>query len=87
MALLPPRPRRALRAAIAELRGLAASIGPRPRVSEEKAALHTCRVRLPMDRAQRELGYRPVVDFATASRHAVSWLAFAGYPVEASAEG
>ena len=39
-----------------------------------------------MDRAQRELGYRPVVDFATASRHAVSWLAFAGYPVESSAK-
>jgi nucleoside-diphosphate-sugar epimerase len=84
--LLPSRPRRALRAAITELRGARRASGGEIRVSEEKAALHTCRVRLPIDRAQRELGYRPVVDFATACRHAVSWLAFAGYPVEWSAE-
>ena len=83
--LLPPRPRRALRAAIAELRGSQASIGPTARRFPRRRPRCTlCRVRLPMDRAQRELGYRPVVDFATASRHAISWLAFAGYPVEPS---
>jgi len=78
---LPPRPRRALRAAISELRGPKRMSNPGQTVSEERALLHTCRVRLPMEWARRELGYEPIVDFPTASRHAVSWLAFAGYPV------
>ena len=84
VASFSPRPRRALRAALAEFRGSRRPASVEPQVSEEKAALHLCGVRLPMDRAQRELGYNPVVDFATASRHAISWLAFAGYPVGAS---
>lgn len=84
---IPARPRRALLAARAAWRGRgpATAGGPRsttrPPVSQEKADLHLCAVRLPMDKARRELGYAPIVDFATACRHALTWLAFAGYPV------
>lgn len=84
-ALLPPRPRRALRAARAAWRAPATPAAPpgvpQPLVSQEKADLHLCAVRLPMDKARRELGYAPIVDFETACRHALAWLAFAGYPV------
>jgi nucleoside-diphosphate-sugar epimerase len=81
-ALLPRRGRRALKAALAELRSERAA-APRPGavVSEERVALHTCQVRLPTEKARRELGYRPTVNFEAACRHAVAWLAFAGYPV------
>jgi nucleoside-diphosphate-sugar epimerase len=87
IALLPGRPRRALRAALAELRGKSRSAAHGPQVSQEKAALHLCSVRLPMDKAVRDLHYRPIVDFDTACRQAIAWLAFAGYPVRAPAEG
>ncbi|MFK7943546.1 MAG: NAD-dependent epimerase/dehydratase family protein [Paracoccaceae bacterium] len=84
--LLPARPRRSLRAAYATWRApsLPGKLQgqKKPRVSEEKAALHLCRVRLPMDKARRDLGYEPIVDFESACRHAVSWLAFAGYPLQ-----
>ena len=60
---------------------------PQPLVSQEKADLHLCAVRLPMDKARSELGYAPIVDFETACRHALAWLAFAGYPVEDGAGG
>ena len=83
---LPRRARRALRAALRELRG-----GDPPAfargalLTEERIALHTCGFRLPIDKARRELGYVPVVDFEAACRQTVAWLAFAGYPVRGGA--
>jgi nucleoside-diphosphate-sugar epimerase len=86
IALMPRRSRRALKAAITELRRSEAAPDRDLRISEEKAALHTCRVRLPMEKARRELGYHPIVDFSAACRSAVHWLAFAGYPIGLSAK-
>jgi 2-alkyl-3-oxoalkanoate reductase len=91
---LPIGIRRAWRAALAELRPASPTRGqtlvaPGPRgitVSHEKHALHTCATRLPMDKARRELGYAPPIDFETACRHAIAWLRFADYPL-ATPEG
>jgi 2-alkyl-3-oxoalkanoate reductase len=87
--LLPSEVRRAWRAALAELRPAPPRIPPTPvapgqrdiAVSREKHALHICATRLPMDKARRELGYVPPVDFETACSHAIAWLRFADYPL------
>ncbi|AHF94637.1 hypothetical protein OPIT5_22460 [Opitutaceae bacterium TAV5] len=50
---------------------------PPPRITEELALLQQCRWRLPSDRACQHLGYRPPVDFPTAIRRSLAWLAFA----------
>jgi nucleoside-diphosphate-sugar epimerase len=50
---------------------------PAPRFTQELALLQQCRWQLPSDRAIRRLGYRPVVDFPTALRRSLAWLAFA----------
>lgn len=55
-----------------------------PEVTAERIALHTCAVRLPIDKARRDLGYEPAVSFAEACRRSVAWLAFAGYPIRGS---
>ena len=47
----------------------------------ERVLLHTCKWQLPMDKAQRMLGYIPPVSFAEGCRRSIEWLAFAGYPV------
>jgi nucleoside-diphosphate-sugar epimerase len=49
--------------------------------SRELALLHSCCVRLPTDKAERQLGYRPQVTFEEGCRRSVEWLRFAGYPV------
>jgi nucleoside-diphosphate-sugar epimerase len=89
VARLPGRVRRALRAALSELRRSdPAGVTKRgPVVTAERVALHTCQVRLPIDRARREIGYDPIVPFQEACRRAVAWLAFAGYPVTDEARG
>ena len=84
VARLPPRLRRTLRAARAAWREPVRSVSPgtaTPPISWEKTQLHLCGVRLAMDKARRELGYEPIVDFETACHRALAWLAFAGYPV------
>jgi hypothetical protein len=45
------------------------------------ALLHSCRYKLPSDKAEAVLGYRPPVSFPEACRRCVGWLAFADYPV------
>jgi nucleoside-diphosphate-sugar epimerase len=52
-------------------------------VSEERALLHRCQTKLRSHKAERELGYRPIVNFREASRRSVGWLTFAGYPTAA----
>ena len=49
--------------------------------SRELALLHSCRARLPVNKAERLLGYRPKVTFDEGCRRSVEWLRFAGYPV------
>ena len=53
---------------------------PRVEITEERALLHRCRTKLSSAKAERELGYRPIVSFDEACRRCVGWLAFAGYP-------
>ena len=50
-------------------------------VTEERWLLHTCGVKLTFAKAEREIGYKPVVSFAEAVHRSIGWLAFAGYPV------
>jgi hypothetical protein len=58
-----------------------------PTVTQEKADLHQCRVRLPADKARRDLGFTPQVDFVSACGKSVAWLDFAGYPVRRDSIG
>lgn len=86
---LPERLRLGLVAFHAALRGREAGAladGSAPRgvpstASLEMTLLHGCDYRLPWTKAERELGYRPLVDFDEAVRRTIGWLAFAGYPV------
>ena len=80
-----PRPiRTAVRAGFEDWRKPARSLESRrvahPTVSEERALLHQCQVRLSSRKAERELGYWPIVAFDEACRRSVGWLTFAGYP-------
>jgi nucleoside-diphosphate-sugar epimerase len=54
--------------------------GPRIEITEERTLLHRCRTKLFSTKAERELGYQPVVTFEESCRRSVGWLAFAGYP-------
>jgi 2-alkyl-3-oxoalkanoate reductase len=51
------------------------------KASYERALLHCCGYRLPMDRARFELNFEPIVSFEEGCRRSVAWLEFAGYPV------
>jgi nucleoside-diphosphate-sugar epimerase len=55
---------------------------PPPQHSHEIALLQTCAVRLPNEKAERLLGYRPAISHDDAMRRSIAWLRFAGYPVE-----
>lgn len=48
-------------------------IGP-PEAEFEISELHTCRTRLPMDRAQKVLGYAPIVSFEEGLRRSAEFL-------------
>ncbi|MFK4809715.1 NAD-dependent epimerase/dehydratase family protein [Devosia sp. ZW T5_3] len=80
-----PRPlKAALRAGMREVRptpGEAASGPRRPVASLERSLLHRCTWKLPHDKAARELGYVPIIDFPEAQRRTLGWLEFAGYAV------
>lgn len=58
----------------------------RPTATQEMALLYRCRTKLPIEKAQRELGYVPRVALAEACAQTVAWLAFAGYPVTAAVQ-
>jgi nucleoside-diphosphate-sugar epimerase len=62
-------------------RRIARRIRGTPAYSRELALLHSNRVRLPTDKAERMLGFNPPVSFAEGCRRSVEWLRIAGYPV------
>lgn len=78
---LPKRVAEAQRAARRAWRQKPVQDQPGFEYSRELALLHSCRVRLPLDKAERMLGYRPQVTFEEGCRRSVEWLRFAGYPV------
>ncbi len=84
---LPSWLRAALRAARDERRGSPGADARHVEVALEQALLHTCRWRLPSERAYAALGWRPAVPFEEACRRSVAWLRFAGYPVIAEVAG
>jgi hypothetical protein len=86
---IPTAVKRALRGGVRLLRAALrrAAAGPRPRATPdapaaaaapaataETAALHTCRWRLPQDKARRRLGYLAPVSFEEGCRRSVEWL-------------
>jgi 2-alkyl-3-oxoalkanoate reductase len=50
-------------------------------VTTERALLHCCETKLLFAKANREMGYSPIVSFEEGCQRCVNWLAFAGYPV------
>jgi nucleoside-diphosphate-sugar epimerase len=50
-------------------------------VTAELTLLHCCETKLSFAKANRDLGYSPIVSFEEGCRRSVRWLAFAGYPV------
>ncbi len=50
---------------------------PGPALTEEMALLQQCRWKLPNDKAERQLGYRPPVPFAEGMQRSLAWLRFA----------
>jgi nucleoside-diphosphate-sugar epimerase len=85
-ARLPNAVRTGLRASYLEWRGSPEGLRQTrtEAVTEERAALHTCRTRLPCEKARRQLGYVPIVDFEEACRRTLAWMVFAGYPIVGS---
>lgn len=54
---------------------------PAPVATMEMADLHQCCYKLPSAKAERILGYKPIVTFREGCRRSVEWLRFAGYPI------
>jgi hypothetical protein len=54
---------------------------PQPEATPEMALLYQCRYKLPWQKAERMLGYKPLVSFEESCRRSVAWLAFTGYPL------
>jgi nucleoside-diphosphate-sugar epimerase len=52
-----------------------------PEVALDMNVLQQCVYKLPNTKAERLLGYRPVMTFEAGMRRSVDWLKFAGYPV------
>lgn len=52
-----------------------------PGLTQEMALLYQCQYKLPHHRAEKILGYEPIVSFAEACDRTIDWLASAGYPV------
>jgi nucleoside-diphosphate-sugar epimerase len=78
-----PRPlAEALRAARAAGRGGGRDEPVPPGFSREMTLLQTNRVHLSSDKARRLLGYRPPFACEEAMQRSISWLRFAGYPVQ-----
>jgi nucleoside-diphosphate-sugar epimerase len=58
------------------------SLQPRILPDREMTMLQQCSYKLPSDKANQILGYKPAVSFAEGCRRSVGWLEFAGYPVK-----
>lgn len=87
---LPAPVRAAITAAYVTHRSAGPQVSSGPGASPvtlEKALLHTCAYQLPWSKAQRTLGYQPVVSFSEGCRRSVAWLEFAGYPVLGGSAG
>lgn len=56
---------------------------PRPRVTQEMAALQLCRWQMPCTKAEKILNYNPGVTFAEGMARSIGWLKFAGFPIGA----
>ncbi len=52
-----------------------------PVVTQEMALLHQCQYKFPYDKAEKILGYQPIVSFAEGCDRSIDWLASTGYPV------
>lgn len=52
-----------------------------PGVTQEMALLYQCQYKLPWQKAEKILGYKPIVSFSEACRRTIDGLASAGYPV------
>lgn len=55
--------------------------GPTPNVTMEMTELHQCPYKLPHEKAERLLGYKPIVSFEEGCRRTFEWLRFAGFPI------
>ncbi|MBC8120293.1 MAG: NAD-dependent epimerase/dehydratase family protein, partial [Gemmatimonadaceae bacterium] len=58
--------------------GWALSTTSSPVVTQEMALLHMCSYKFPNYKAEKILGYEPIVSFEEACHRSISWLAFAG---------
>ena len=87
LSLFPNRLRLAARAALEAL-----FKAPRPSPDEfskpsppvatlEMSLLQGCQYQFPQTKAQKLLGYEPIVSFPEGCRRSIAWLAFAGYPI------
>lgn len=87
LSLFPNRLRLAARAALEAL-----FKAPRPSPDElskpsppvatlEMSLLQGCQYKFPHTKAQKLLGYEPIVSFPEGCRRSIAWLAFAGYPI------
>jgi nucleoside-diphosphate-sugar epimerase len=52
-----------------------------PGISPTMAALYQCQYKLPDQKAQKILGYEPIVSFSEACDRTIRWLATQNYPV------
>jgi nucleoside-diphosphate-sugar epimerase len=90
-AFFPKRLRRAVQAALARetpppspwaaAEGPPTAQRPTPQATLEMELLYQCAYKLPYTKAQKVLGYEPIVPFAEACRRTLGWLEFSGYPV------
>jgi nucleoside-diphosphate-sugar epimerase len=62
-------------------KGTAQKTLQQPALNQEMALLYQCQYKLPCQKAQKILGYEPIVSFSEACRRTIDWLTSTGYPV------
>lgn len=53
----------------------------KPIVTQEIALLQQCQYKLPFQKAETILGYKPIVSFPEGCQRSINWLASTGYPI------
>jgi nucleoside-diphosphate-sugar epimerase len=85
--LVPHRLKRSVKAALWSLNQPAEqsrwSLESPARISPtlEMTLLQQCKFKLPSDKANQLLGYKPLVSFSEGCEKSIAWLKFAGYPI------
>jgi 2-alkyl-3-oxoalkanoate reductase len=81
--LIPSKSKKSLRKNLSQsLETTSSTPAAMPTVTPEMALLYLSQYQFPNQKAEKMLGYEPIVSFSEAGRRTLDWLATKGYPVK-----